>query len=79
MLSLGKQLFQIDRGGLQSMREKNEAVFYSAIYCVLNRKQKTGNAAYLSSTTGLPNIFSVAGHFHMRKFIAGHKRFCDIQ
>jgi len=60
------------------MREKNEAVFYSAIYCVLNRKQKTGNAAYLSSTTGLPNIFSVAGHFHMRKFFAGHKCFCDI-
>jgi len=20
----------------------------------------------------------VAGHFHMRKFIAGHKRFCDV-
>jgi len=24
---------------------------------------------------GLPNLFSVAGHFHMWKFIAGHKRF----
>jgi len=31
-----------------------------------------------SFTAGLPNLFSVAGHFHMRKFIAGHKRFCDI-
>ena len=29
-------------------------------------------------TAGLPNLFSAAGHFHMRKFIAGHKRFCDI-
>jgi len=28
-------------------------------------------------TAGLPNLFSVAGHFHMRKFIAGHKR-CDV-
>jgi len=27
---------------------------------------------------GLPNLFSVAGHFHMRKFIAGRKRFCDV-
>jgi len=26
-------------------------------------------------TAGLPNLFNVAGHFHMRKFIAGHKRF----
>jgi len=24
---------------------------------------------------GLPNLFSVAGHFHMRKFIVGHKPF----
>ena len=24
---------------------------------------------------GLPNIFGVAGHFQMWKFIAGHKRF----
>jgi len=28
---------------------------------------------------GLPNLFSVAGHFHMVKFIAGHKRFCDVK
>jgi len=28
--------------------------------------------------TGLPNLFSVAGHFHIRKFIAGHKGFCDV-
>jgi len=28
--------------------------------------------------SGLPNLFSVAGHFHMRKFIAGCKGFCDI-
>jgi len=28
--------------------------------------------------SGLPNLFSVAGHFHVRKFIAGHKRFCDL-
>ena len=28
--------------------------------------------------TGLPNRFSAAGHFHMKKFIAGHKRFCDV-
>jgi len=27
---------------------------------------------------GLPNLFSVAGHFHMSKFIAGHKCFCDV-
>jgi len=26
-------------------------------------------------TPGLSNLFSIAGHFHMRKFIAGHKRF----
>jgi len=25
-----------------------------------------------------PVLFNVAGHFHMRKFIAGHKRFCDV-
>jgi len=29
----------------------------------------------LHSRSGLPNLFSVAGHFHMRKFIAGRKRF----
>ena len=29
-------------------------------------------------TSGLPNLFSVAGHFHMRKFIAGQKFFCDV-
>ena len=28
---------------------------------------------------GLPNLFSVAGHFHLKKFIAGHKRFCDVK
>jgi len=28
--------------------------------------------------SGLPNLFGVAGHFHMRKFIAGHKHFCDV-
>ena len=27
---------------------------------------------------GVPNFFSVAGHFHMRKLTAGHKRFCDV-
>jgi len=27
---------------------------------------------------GLPNLFSVKGHFHMKKFIAGHKRVCDV-
>jgi len=34
--------------------------------------------AYLSaydSNAGLPNLFSVAGHFHMGKFIAGYIRF----
>jgi len=30
------------------------------------------------SGPGPPNLFSVTGHFHMRKFIAGHKRFCDV-
>jgi len=29
-------------------------------------------------TAGLLNFFGVAGHFHMRTFIAGHKRFCDV-
>jgi len=28
---------------------------------------------------GLPNLFSVAGHFHMRKFFEGNKRFCDAK
>jgi len=28
-----------------------------------------------SHKSGLPNLFCVAGHFHIRKFIAGHKRF----
>jgi len=28
--------------------------------------------------SGLPNLFSVAGYFHMRKFIPGNKRFCDV-
>jgi len=27
---------------------------------------------------GLPNLFSVAGHFHRRIFSTGHKRFCDV-
>jgi len=30
------------------------------------------------ATLGLPNLFSVAGHFHMRKFITGHERFFDL-
>jgi len=27
---------------------------------------------------GLPNLLSIAGHFHIRKFIAGLRRFCDV-
>jgi len=27
---------------------------------------------------GLPNLFGIADHFHMRIFIAGHKRFRDV-
>jgi len=30
------------------------------------------------SASGLPNLFSVAGHFLMRRFIAGHNRFFDV-
>jgi len=37
------------------------------------------HAIMLSFTAGLPNLFSVAGHFHMGKFIADHKRFCDVK
>jgi len=39
----------------------------------------TTECAYTGTPrTGLPNLFSAAGHFHMKKFIAGHKRFCDV-
>jgi len=39
----------------------------------------TTECAYTGTPrTGLPNLFSTAGHFHMKKFIAGHKRFCDV-
>jgi len=27
---------------------------------------------------GLPNLFGVAGFFHMKKFIEGLKRLCDV-
>jgi len=32
----------------------------------------------VGTRAGLPNLFSVANHFDMRKFIARHKRFCDV-
>ena len=39
----------------------------------------TTECAYTGTPrTGLPNLFSTTGHFHMKKFIAGHKRFCDV-
>ena len=31
------------------------------------------------SRPGLPKLFCVAGHFHMRKFIVGHKHFCGVR
>jgi len=30
---------------------------------------------HVIARAGLPNLFGAASHFHMRKFIAGHKRF----
>ena len=40
--------------------------------------RRSGRRRKLSFTSGLHNLFSAAGHFHMRKFIVGHKRFCDV-
>jgi len=34
--------------------------------------------AELSPLKQACHLFSIAGHFHMRKFIAGHKHFCDV-
>jgi len=46
---------------------------------VYMKKHVTCRVNFFSGTdAGLPNLFCVAGHFHMSKFIAGHKRFCDV-
>jgi len=72
-----QQLFKLWEDARQNKVSKN------LNHPVLKKAQRVNCASVAFAvwsplTPSLPNLFSVAGHFHMRKFIAGHTRFCDV-